>query len=205
VIYLIGGAPRCGKTTIAQALANERGCSLMPTDYLMSAFNRYVPEGERATQLLPGQSNDVRYSQHSTEEIVESYHRRAQAAAPGITSIVEYAHNDRRDLILEGFHLEPWLIRDLQTRYGDGICGVLLICLDPAKLSERLRDAEDATGWVARTTRDATTIPKIAAMVVAYSAKLQAQATELGLPIVNGDLGLETATSSAVNGLARAG
>jgi 2-phosphoglycerate kinase len=202
VIYLIGGAPRCGKTTIAQALAKERGCSWLPTDYLMSAFNRYVPEDERATQLLPGQSNDDRYAQHSVEEIVESYHRRAQAAAPGITSIVEYAHSDRRDLILEGFHLEPWLIRDLQTRYGESICGVLLVCLDPVKLSERLKD-EDA-GWVVRLTSEPTTFPKIAAMVVAYSAKLQAQATELGLPVVSGDQSLEVAMSIALDRLVRA-
>jgi 2-phosphoglycerate kinase len=204
VIYLIGGAPRCGKTTIAQALARERGCSWLPTDYLMSDFNRYIPEPERVGQLLPGQSNDARYSQHSIEEIVQSYHRRAHAAGPGITSIVEYAHSDDRDLILEGFHLEPWLIRELQLRYTEGVCGAVLVCLDPAKLTERLRSATDSTDWVARSTDDPTTFPKIAAMVVAYSLKIQDEATALALPVVVCDQGLHEATGIALDRLAPA-
>ena len=187
MIYLLGGAPRCGKTTVARALARELGCSWLPTDYLMSAFNRYIPEAERASQLLPGQSNDIRYSLHPIDEIVESYHRRARAAAPGITSIVEYAHSDGRDLILEGFHLEPWLIHDLRSRYVDGVSGAVLVCLDPIKLTQRLSTTEDPASWVARLTSDPATFAKIADMVVACSLELQAEAVEHGLPVVPGD------------------
>lgn len=200
MIYLIGGAPRCGKSSVAEALARERDCSWLPTDYLMSAFNRYIPEQERVSQLLPGQTNDVRYARHSTEEIVQSYHRRAQASGPGITSIVEYAHGDGRDLILEGFHLEPWLIRDLQARYG-GVLGALLVCLDAGALTERLRRTTDSTDWVARSTSDPATFPKIGAMVVAYSLELQAEAVGLGLPVVVADSGLRAATTDVLGQL----
>jgi 2-phosphoglycerate kinase len=201
VIYLIGGAPRCGKTSVAQALARELGCSWLPTDYLMSAFNRYAPEHERVGQLLPGESNDVRYSRHSIEEIVQSYHRRARAASAGITSIVEYARSDSRDLILEGFHLEPWLMHDLQSRYGE-VSGAVLICLDADKLVERLSTNSDPDDWVSRNTSEPATFPKIAAMVVSYSLELQGEAADLALPVVVADNGLEAATTDALERLA---
>jgi len=41
-LHLIGGAPRCGKTTLARRLAQALGCSHVPADYLGSAFANYI-------------------------------------------------------------------------------------------------------------------------------------------------------------------
>jgi hypothetical protein len=46
MLYLIGGAPRCGKTTLARQLAQALGCSHVPADYLGTAFANYIPISE---------------------------------------------------------------------------------------------------------------------------------------------------------------
>lgn len=41
MIYLVGGPPRCGKTTAARRLAERLCCSRLPVDYLTTALMGY--------------------------------------------------------------------------------------------------------------------------------------------------------------------
>ena len=51
MIYLIGGSPRCGKTTVAKKLAMKSHIPWFPADYLASAVSQYISEGERADKF----------------------------------------------------------------------------------------------------------------------------------------------------------
>ncbi len=43
VLYLIGGAPRCGKTALGQSLARERGIGWLSTDTVRDVVNLAMP------------------------------------------------------------------------------------------------------------------------------------------------------------------
>ncbi len=80
MIYLIGGSPRCGKTTLAEALAKKTSFPYFTLDHVTSVVAPYITEQEYAIRLPlrvarqeTNYSNDVFYARYSTEQIVNFY------------------------------------------------------------------------------------------------------------------------------------
>lgn len=90
MILVIGGAPRCGKTTIARRLALEKNISHLPLDALVHAFERARPDlgiGHLGSddwsvcgEIEPILLEQLRWM-HAQEMsvIVDAYHLRPQA------------------------------------------------------------------------------------------------------------------------------
>lgn len=79
MLYLIGGAPRCGKTTLARHVAQTYGCSRVPADYLSTAFSNYIPP-DVCQELYPAWQTstvDERYQHYTAEAIITIYRTRA--------------------------------------------------------------------------------------------------------------------------------
>lgn len=165
MIYLIGGPPRVGKSTVAAALAGDLGCSWVPTDYLASAINPYShgPEGEARPARLGGDAdNDQRYATFTTSEILANYRARARYHQLGILSgFVDYAAADNRDYVVEGFHLEPSPMMDAHARWPDRIRCLLLIRGDRDSVAASLPLIDSPTDWVARTVHHPETYERI--------------------------------------------
>jgi 2-phosphoglycerate kinase len=97
MIYLIGGPPRCGKTTVARRLARSVGCSWVAGDWLSQAFSAYIAEDDiRPEEQLdlgpnvPSNSrNDVRYARYSATEIIIYYRAWAARTWPGLQVFVD--------------------------------------------------------------------------------------------------------------------
>ena len=187
MIYLIGGAPRPGKTTSARALAERTSASWCSTDHLASAIYPYGfgPEGQpRPDRLVPEGGNDERYEAHSIEEIVSNYRQRASYYGLGILrGFVEYAAAESREFVIEGFHLEPRGMVEAVRRHPDRVRCVLLTRRDEADIVSSLRSGgpED---WAVRFTRRPETFERIGKMVVRYTELLEAEAVEIGCPTV---------------------
>jgi 2-phosphoglycerate kinase len=186
VIYLIGGPPRVGKSSLAAFLAGRTGASWCPTDYLASAINPYGtgPDGTRGpSRLLPEAGNDERYTAFSTEEIIANYRARAAHHQLGIIrGFVEYAAADDRDFVVEGFHLEPGPMVEVQRRWPERIRCLIMIRTDQAAVASSLPRGP-ANDWVVRATRQAETFERIAAMVVRYGQILASEAQDCGCPV----------------------
>lgn len=56
--YLIGGPPRCGKTTLAKELSSRLGVSWISTDMIDNMLKPYLSAGGRVTDLF---GNEQRY------------------------------------------------------------------------------------------------------------------------------------------------
>jgi 2-phosphoglycerate kinase len=195
VIYLIGGAPRTGKTTTARTVAERTSCSWCSTDYLASAIFPYgfgPGERPRPDRLVPDGGNDERYEAHSVEEIVANYRQRASYYQLGILQgFVEYAATEGRDFVVEGFHLEPRSMVDTVARHPAVVRCLLLTRKDEAEIAASL-PASGPEDWAVRFTRRPETFLRIAKMVVRYSEVLAAEADEVGCPMVEmsgGELG----------------
>src|SRR5438067_9292419 len=119
VIYLIGGPPRCGKTTLARRLASTVHCPLIQTDYLEAAISCYLPDSDYdglehqqdpEPEATAANRNDIVYATYSAAQCIAYDRARAQRTWPGVQALIENALSDGEDLILEGFHVDPMLV-----------------------------------------------------------------------------------------------
>jgi 2-phosphoglycerate kinase len=191
VIYLIGGPPRCGKTTVAGQLAGLVGCSWLPCDYLGSVIRCYLPEEEREMRfpsMDAGGNNDARYTMFSAAEMIAGYRTKARTSELGLQAVIEYAIADERDFILEGFQIEPGFARRMATTFGETrIRSVFLYREDTDNIVAGLKPGAGPNDWVRRNTHEEATFRKIAAMISEYGRVIRAEANTHRLPAFNMD------------------
>lgn len=202
MLYLIGGAPRCGKTILARRLHAQTGVSYLPSDYVGMAIGEYIPASEQASRLPAvgrGLSNDERFRRFTPEDLTAGFHIRASTTWPGLARLLDYAHDERQDLIIEGFHLEPAFVHDLLTRLAPAQCRVgYLVKTNLAAITAGLQAATEARDWARERTTDPTTYPLIAAWVQQYSGWFQAEASRYGFPTFVTDDPFEPALAAAL-------
>jgi 2-phosphoglycerate kinase len=189
MIYLIGGPPRCGKTTVAMRLAHTLNCSRLPVDYLTTAFMNYVPQADWQ-RLFPneGVRGDARFATFPPEQIVANYRTKAEHTWPGMRDIIAYALYDRHTLIVEGYQIEPRFVDEILTTYPQfEIKAVFLYRSDVALLSEDLKKGAHPEDWVVRETKEAITFIRIAEMIQQYSTYFCDEAAKYHLSAFNMD------------------
>lgn len=205
MLQLLGGPPRRGKTTVARQLARVGGAAWMQTDHLATAFAAYARADEASPPQLalpPGvpheRRDDARFARYTAGEVVAHYRALAGRAWPGPRAIIEYAHFDGEPLVLEGFHLDPALLRAWLAGDGAGYSGavmpVFLVREDHADIARALRRGGHARDWVTTQTREDATYGRIAAMVALYGATVRAEAEAAAFPVfaMDGDLDAQT-------------
>ena len=206
MIYLIGGPPRCGKTTVARRLASAVGCSWVQTDWLESAFSAYVPPGEHEPRRLdPGRDvpreswNDVVYATFSAVEIIAYYRAMAERAWPGVRTMIEYALFDEEDFIIEGYHIDPALVQRFLAAADPGtareVRAAFLVREDRADILAGIGRGGHKNDWVLTKTRQDATFERIAEMIVQYSVVVRADAERAGFVVhsVDGDFDRQVA------------
>jgi 2-phosphoglycerate kinase len=194
MLYLIGGAPRCGKTTVARQLAQVLCCSRVPTDYLGTAFTNYIPETELAQRYPPWNTAtvDERYARYTIAEIVANYRTKAATVWPGLRDFLAYALYDRHEMVIEGYHLEPAFIYELRTTFPQfPLTAVFLYRTQYDRLQADLQQSSCPQDWVLRSATDPVTFSRIAAMICVYSNFILAEANTYGLPTLTMDHGMD--------------
>ncbi len=98
MIYLIGGAPRIGKSILAKEFAKQVGAEVVSTDGLEMSNNN-LPKlgfcGDPEENILPPMER-VRL-QTAYSEVLE----------PTIEHLISTAFNEQKKIIIEGIHLLP--------------------------------------------------------------------------------------------------
>ncbi|MEK7202662.1 MAG: hypothetical protein AAB669_04015 [Patescibacteria group bacterium] len=194
MIYLIGGPPKCGKTTLAKRLADKYRIPWISTDTLENIVWAYTPE-EKRPALFPhsswrGDGNDEFYSDHSAEEIVRNYITQGQATYDAISMMAETYLTDEDDFIVEGYQVTPAIVDRIFKKFGhDHVKTVFLVRQDEQKFVQVIHKSTTPNDWVIRKTKDEATYGKIAAMVTEYSRYFEKEAKEYGFRVfcVDGD------------------
>jgi 2-phosphoglycerate kinase len=201
VLYLIGGAPRCGKTTVAARLAARRGCSRVPADYLGTAFTNYIPEGE-LPHRYPAWGTatvDERFERYAAREVIANYRTKAATCWPGVRDFLSYAAYDRHAMVVEGYHIEPAFVRQFAADHAQfPVRALFLHRSDAEQLEGDLRRSRDPEDWVLRSATRPETFRRVAEMVVAYSAFIEAEARACGLMSFSMDGPFEERVEQAV-------
>ncbi|CAA9588985.1 MAG: hypothetical protein AVDCRST_MAG18-4514 [uncultured Thermomicrobiales bacterium] len=203
MIYLIGGAPRCGKTITARRLQRTLGCSYVPSDYLGAAISRYIPDDQREARFPAvgsGTRNDERFRRFSSAQMLAGYQTRARTARPGLQAFIEYALHEGQEYIVEGFHIEPAFARHLSDTYGNHNLRVgFLIKTDLEAIATGLQEAREVNDWARGRTDDPATFRLIAAWVQRYSEHIRAEADRYHFPTFPTDRGFEADIAAALH------
>lgn len=195
MVYLIGGPPRCGKTSVTRRLARTVGCSWVQGDWLTQAFSAYVPDGEfiaaeHALEVGPNvpreRRNDVRYTHFTADQIIAYYRASAERTWLGLRTLLEYALDDGEDFVVEGYQVDPGLVsrylKDNPHR-AEHMRVVFLVRENPAAIARAIRVGSGANDWVVGRTQNDVTFDLIAHMIVQYSAVVRAEAEATGLSV----------------------
>lgn len=180
--YLIGGAPRCGKTTIAKKLSEKISVPWISTDTIESVVAEYVTETDKkrlfpkkVMRELTNNSNDEMYGKYDTDEIVRSYFEQAKGLEKGIEMFLESENKNNNPVILEGYHITPALVKKLGEQGYDLNC-IFLGREDNTNTVQFISKASAKNDWVIEKTQKDETFMKIAEMITMFSRELSREA-----------------------------
>lgn len=181
MIYLIGGAPRVGKSFIANSLAQQVKARIVATDDLCSRVLSATPEEERASKFpWPVFSGIASENTHTPEERVRLQIIEARSSEAEIDRVVTEAIHDPQFLVVEGVHLLPDHVRKLQEKFGrDRVHAIFVGSQDIERVLDGMAKNTNPHDWMKEA--NAEVQRQVAEFVVAYSGWIKAEASKNGL------------------------
>lgn len=187
MIYLIGGPPRCGKTSLAKALSKQLGIPWISSDTLEVVAGEYMTQEEweqTHPYSIAHTSNNAFYKEFSTKEIIDLIKAQALATQPAIEMTVLCALKDQLDYVVEGYHVTPKFATKLIKRFGKAnIKAVFLVQTDVDRFVTDAPQNSVLNDWLNKKDTTPDTLVRVAKMVVTYSASLIKDATKYKLPV----------------------
>jgi len=192
VVYLIGGPPKCGKTTLAKTLSKKLLIPWISSDTLENIAWAYIPKEQHSTlfshRYLRGESNDEFYAQHTSEAIVQGYVEQSKATYDAISMMAEIYLTDGDDFIVEGYQVTPEIVSQILKKFGnEHIKTAFLLKRDEEKMLQDFHKSTTPNDWILRKTKDEATFANIARMITVYSDYIEQEAKKYGLPLFEMD------------------
>lgn len=181
-IILIGGAPTAGKSTMAQRLAKHLDLPWMSTDQIRD-IARFVARREDHPKLFNPEGYDAErfLTEFSSQEIANMEFEQGDAVWPIVRQFIENEYTFEKGFILEGVHVLPNHVAELQKQHGN-IRGVFLIEND----EDRIRHIIYTRGlWGDADSYPDSVKEKEVEWVQAFNKRLREEAEKLKLPLVS--------------------
>lgn len=183
VCYLIGGAPRTGKTTLAEKLANENGIKSLSTDSILVMLTKIVRR-EDYPNLFYTQGLTVEdfYEKYDTPtKAVEASVKAAYDAERGIIALIEHTLPAWKVIVIEGDIITPGFVKRLQDKYPKTSIRTTILFDDN---HERITERIFTKGLWARDKPYSDAIkPKEVEYVKAYNKWFQREAERYGMKV----------------------
>ena len=184
MIYLIGGAPRVGKSLASNAIAEALHVVPISTDDVCGQFTDGMSEEERASRFpLPNFSGDPTENTLSPEDRVKLQVVSARSLEPEIDRIIADALSKQETLVLEGVHLLPDHVQALLEQHGaDSIRPVFVGSEDAARIVDGIQKNTNPNNWLRES--DPAVIRQVAEFAAAFSAWIRGEAESRSLTYV---------------------
>ncbi len=198
MIYLIGGAPRCGKTLLSRALATKKHVPWMSIDVFRSGVVAYIPQ-DQIKNKLP--DDNIRLETSTPKELLESEILESKTLWPGVRSIIEHLIKGGQEYIIEGVQLMPELVQELvETAYWKQIRLVYLVKEDLAEIKEGFPRNKSEHDWLKEALTNTDLVERAARMVEMKSRYITEQAKKYGFMVVDTGKDFERKLTKLVNG-----
>lgn len=147
MIYLIGGAPGSGKTTLATWLAEKISAKVISLDTHMKDWNSLIPKEELAKKLPVWEAK-----RKGAKPSFGDYRVEAETYWPRIQSLVEsFLATPKKTFVVEGAQFSPRLLKvwldSLDKKSRDLIC-VLFLYDKRVLLAESIRREAEENGFL---------------------------------------------------------
>lgn len=210
MIYLIGGAPRCGKTILSKQLT-KKGISWVSTDAVRAMILASTPKSQIDKKFpiekLQRAANKKRVPyqdilSNTPEKLLRGEIGEARSIWPSVEAMIKILIDMQEDFIIEGVHLLPELVAALKkTPYGKQIRCVYLVKTDLHKIIEGFAKNPSKHDWIRGALTNASLTEKIARVVQVESRHVSAQAEKYGFKVYNTEKNFKTQLSKAAREL----
>lgn len=207
MIYLIGGPPKCGKTTLSKVLSISLNIPWISTDTLGSIGQAYTKQfsPRKFKELYPHTTKkspvaDITYTERTPGQIAKDYIAQANSTAEAIDIFCICEITNMHSCILEGYHITPELVASLNKKYGEeNFKAVFLTKKDQEKFIEDIPKSTTPNDWILNRTKNPKTYKKIAEMISIYSEYFENECDKLNMKIFNMDQDFDSKIKEIVN------
>lgn len=117
-VYLIGGAPRVGKSTLAHLLTQQQSLQLASTDAIRTQLRRTTPQSTEPDlyyldSLNANEANMARLMREHTGDIIAAANRESAIVWRTTESFIQTNLKTRRSLVIEGVAILPHQVATL--------------------------------------------------------------------------------------------
>ena len=138
-VYLIGGTPGAGKTTLGSALANRLGVtSLTIDDLVTAAIAVTTAETHPGLHALRRGTHTEYYTNSTVEQLIADATARHEGTWPMVRQVIRKYVNLRKGIVIDGWHLRPSWVDQLAL---ENVWSGWLV-IDPEILEKRERHNE---------------------------------------------------------------
>ena len=172
MIYIIAGAPRLGKSTIAQRLMKVTGSPWLSTDILRKVAFAYASDTDIRFPLST-LGNREEMGTRSAQSLVDMFIQEAQSMKAGIEKCLQYQISVNQDFILEGIHILPQDLYEIMTRRGwdEHIAVQFLGCRDKELQLEAMQKNTDTSDWLVDASEEV--YENMAQVITLYSGQIK--------------------------------
>lgn len=176
MIYLIGGAPRVGKSTLAKKIADSTKSHLVSTDTLCRRMiENLSAEEKRLLFPVPSFSGTASENTLTPEERILLQGISAKSVEPELEKIIAQALSKNESLVLEGIHLFPNYVHQLLLKRGPTKFTTLFIGQTATDLVvEGIVKNTSPNNWLRESNPDV--IRQVADFVAVFSKYIQEEA-----------------------------
>jgi 2-phosphoglycerate kinase len=214
MIYLIGGSPRAGKSTLSKALGGRLGCTFVSVDTLnygiLMTLKEFVPEFDALEMYQDhklfwesGRDRNRLYLEHTSADVLAAHKAEARASWPFLKAWIERQIKffPNLNLILEGYQLTPELIQELLAKHPNQIKYCLLVQTNPETILRSIQADSSPGNWASKPDYTAHTRQSISLTISLIGQFITEQAQKYSLDLVNTELNFEQAITGAIQKL----
>src|SRR3989339_385019 len=185
MIYLIGGAPRCGKTILATKLSKKYNLPFLSTDTLRSLIISFLPR-KKINKLMPFQINGS--ERMTPQQSLRAELREAKTMWCGLEALIKKLADMKQNYIIDGTPLCPKYVVTLQkSKYLNSIKSIFLIKENYQKILNYLNKNIPPSDWLSPHLKNKKLMQNIAKMVMTKSAHIKKEANKYNFLIKNTD------------------
>lgn len=139
MIYLIGGAPRCGKTILSKKIASKKRVSFISLDVLrpmiMASFSKADQKKRFPSESVKTPRNKFRFEVQDSKEAIRIMNLESKTTWPPIKALIEKLIEREEDYVIEGANLMPKYVHQLkETKYWKNIQVAYIVKTDVGKI-----------------------------------------------------------------------